>query len=346
MSASKERLLDFEGPDDLPSKLISQQIVDDFLCHRAPLAQGFPNILDRFDDHGYSPNLEQIKNWIDKESTSFVAAVLSNNDWPADGSVLGTGITTEQFFDRLSLAKENASAMEALIKDLAKSFEWMDRNPFWGGTPMEAYWHGVKAQSALLQVEDRLGRIIDFFYEMLQRVLSSTIDATERALLGQGPDTDLANLTNEADTTVKKISALQHDVREIIDLAISMGFLFRDAWWLEEHGDAAIRGYIARETSLKAGESGGKSSSTAKRERIEAFLNAHALMMSRNPILADDPSEELAFRALKLARRETPKLFGKANSKRTAVEYWDYIKADPQLWKQYLNKLNKHRSLT
>ena len=82
MSVSKERLLDFEGPNAPPSKLVSQQIVDDFLCDRAPLSQGFPNILDRFDDHGYSPKLEQIKNWVDKESASFNAAFLSNDDWP------------------------------------------------------------------------------------------------------------------------------------------------------------------------------------------------------------------------------------------------------------------------
>jgi hypothetical protein len=134
------------------------------------------------------------------------------------------------------------------------------------------------------------------------------------------------------------------DISAIKDFAIKIGFLFRDAWWLDEHSDAALKGYLAKETAVKAGTGGGKASSTARAKRIDAFLLVHARMMSRNPILIDDSPEELAIRAMKIAKKADPGLFEKTSSK-TAIEYWEYIRSDADLWKRYQEEMKYFKYL-
>jgi hypothetical protein len=228
---------------------------------------------------------------------------------------------------------------DELVQVLAKSLTWLDQSPFWGGTPLEAYWHAAKVQSALFQVYKNSSAIVDVFYDLLQGIITETMNMGEKALSGDFGDLNLVDFEHEIAQHQEKIQAALRAQEENTSLAVKIGFMYRDAWWLEKHGDAALRGYIAKETAIKAGSGGSKSSTAARRKRLEALLHAHAVMVRDNQILADDPMEENAFRALKLARKAHPDLFGKVSSKKTAVEYWGYIKSDPLLWREYQNIL-------
>ncbi len=132
---------------------------------------------------------------------------------------------------------------------------------------------------------------------------------------------------------------------QIIANAIRLGFLYRDAWWLDTHGDAALKGYIARETSEKAGLGGAAASSSARMKKIRCFLEFHANLIRNNRALMDFPEKDVADRVLKLARKAHPITFGRTGSRKTAFEYWKYIKSDKNLWVEYQEKLLKNKDI-
>lgn len=115
--------------------------------------------------------------------------------------------------------------------------------------------------------------------------------------------------------------------------------------------DAYLMGYKHRELEFMLGQekfavkhldrmknSGMKSKRVheeAKRKRIEAFMVVHAKMIADNPAMEFISEPERAYAALHLAKKSEPDLFKKVSSKKTAVEYWEYIRSDSELSRKH-----------
>ncbi len=106
-----------------------------------------------------------------------------------------------------------------------------------------------------------------------------------------------------------------------------------------KQGEDASRGYLNRQQLEKAGIKGSQANKKALRERHLLFIETLSKIIRENPILRDDPPEDTAFRALKYARKNAPEKFRRASSKKTAIQYWEYIKSDKELREIYENKL-------
>jgi hypothetical protein len=114
---------------------------------------------------------------------------------------------------------------------------------------------------------------------------------------------------------------------------VTFGYLYRDLLVMQAQLEkTAIK---ATDASKKAGQNAGKSHNKSKIDRIRAFLKMHVKVLSENPLLRDDPADQIAYRALKLARKLEPELFNKVSSKKIAIEYWEYIVSDPILYQEY-----------
>ncbi len=332
MTNPKERLVDFKLRAEPPSKLMARKIVENLSKNQDPLAGAFTNILDGYDDRGYTPSLAQIETWALSEVKAMTDtfAALHRDNADASGDINLTEILSKIAGD------DGPNSMDVLVESLAKTFSWMDTPFFRGGSPLDAHWHGVQINSAMLQSANRSGKIVDTLDDLLQFALESRIHGATEFAGGFTEDPEV--FKRSFDEKQRQIKSALEELSAIKDFAAKVGFLFRDAWWLDEHSDAALKGYLAKETAVKAGTAGGKASSTARAKRIEAFLPVHARMMSRNPILIDDSPEELAIRAMKIAKKANPGLFEKTSSK-TAIEYWEYIRSDADLWKRYQEKI-------
>ncbi|WP_054009144.1 hypothetical protein [Cypionkella psychrotolerans] len=334
MTDPKERLVDFKIPAEPPSRLLAKTIIENLSKNLEPLSGGFRNILDGYDDLGYTPNLAQIERWALRDADAMVQSLA----WLyRDGGDASVGIDFTEIL--IKIRGDNNPNTEEYVNSLAEIFSWMD-NPFYrGGTPLDAYWHSVQANSALFQVAHRCGKIVDTLYGLLAFANDCRIDGAKQFAEGFIEDPNIFARSFEGKQEAIKSALLE--LSEVTDFAVKIGFLFRDAWWLEEHSEAALKGYLAKETARKAGSSGGAASNKARAKRIDAFLTVHAMMMSRNHALADDSPKELAIRALKLAKKHDPGLFSKSTTNKTAIEYWEYIRSDAGLWKKYKEKIKE-----
>ena len=335
MSDPRKRLIDFAAPAELPSLILARQILAPIYEGNAPLAPTVPTILDGYEDQGYGPSMAQIKEWVDRETEAMVGARNPLLDaFNAEMSDAKSDLY-KLFHSNLDAYARGEINKDELELSLANSLTWLDTSPFVGGTPLDAYWHAAKVQSALYEIYKNSSAIVDIFYDLLQSIIAERLEMLEILQSGSIGDLSLDDFEGQIALHNEMIQAAFRIQEENTSLAVKIGFMYRDAWWLEKHGDAALKGYIAKETALKAGSGGSTSSTAARRKRLQALLRAHAVMVRDNRILLDDPMEEVAYRALKLARKANPDLFGKVGSKKTAVEYWEYIKSDTHLWREY-----------
>jgi hypothetical protein len=240
--------------------------------------------------------------------------------------------------------------LDDLVDVIARNFEWMD-TPIWGGHPEERGWHAFRIQAAYRILCSEHVSIIDSVHDQFQKIIELSnyiIELRMREYHCDGDPTkpesiDILELNLGADD-FEKLQIVHSGRDRLVEYAYKIGFLYRDRWWFETHGGAALDGYLARVKSAKAGKGGAKASSSARMKRITCFLSAHANLVRDNPALRTDAPEELALRALKLAAKAHPELFKNARSRKTALEYWDYIRSDSNLWQSYRKKVKEFKA--
>jgi hypothetical protein len=339
MKVTLKDILQLDQPKYRPSIEFAKAFLEDRLFTEERGALGVPTILDRYFDQSYTPSLEDINDWIGERSGALTAELgrladeftseMSNESsplWKALQSSLNRNLSGE--IDR-----------DALVLEIAEHFAWMDSSPLWGGTAADSHWHTANMQSASLRLSEANIEAIDALADLQQEHLSQLIECAEGILSGTMDAFSLENLHASAASWRFKAEIVRVSQEKMTSYGIKLGFLFRDAWWIERHGGVTIRGYLAQQTFEKAGVGGGKHSSGKRVQRIRYFLRAHAELIGRNPILREDPPDEVAFRALKLAIKKHPAAFKEGRSKRAAVEYWGYLKSDELLWGEYENAL-------
>lgn len=338
---NKNNLVTFNGPELPPSKQMANAILGNLLTDQKALVGEPENILNRYNDFDYSPTQREIETWIKDDTQKSIEEFHSGdkkNDGQSEAFIEGLSASFNTLLDNYS---NGHVSEEELVETTSQLFSWMDSSPFWGGSPLDPYWHATQAQSALLQIGNRSVEIIDTLYDVFSLYITTTMDLVSQTSEEQiaMEDEIIQNITSELESTQKKISAAIRKNKEIVQLAMKIGFMYRDSWWLNKHGDAAIRGYIAKATATKAGRGGTLASSKARRNRILKFLEVHAELIRHNPALRIDTDSEVAVRAIKIARKEYPEDFKRGFSKKSAIDYWEYIKSDKELWKNYCEKL-------
>jgi len=335
MSDSKKRLVDFEEPTERPSVKFIRENIEKNINGDMPSPADAKNILDGYEDLDYAPSISQVQEWVDRE-TEAMRQVLDANVATAIASLEDSSSDLLQEFNASLDASSKSDVDNAEMEQaFAKLISFMDRSAFWGGTPLEDYWHASKAQSALLKIHEKASGMVDALTLPYLSLLDHQRILAEAAQQGGVGNLDLNEMKETGARHQKNMKAALGSINEIIELAIKTGFLYRDSWWLEEHGDAALKGYVAKETSTKAGVGGSVASNSARMKRLRCFLKAHAIMMRENRAMVDLPSEVVAFNALKLARKVDPKIFKIANSQKLAIQYWEYVKSDTELWAEY-----------
>jgi len=335
MKPTLSDILKVVRPEQRPSVEHAKWLLRDLLGKKDVSAENVRTILDQYDDQIYTPKIEEIFAWAQQRAQAFVS------DLDEEISKLTTisddleHPISKAFISALERYSSKEIDEDSLILEVAEIWRWMDNSPFWVGTAADRHWHVAKIQSASLQISAHNKIAIDGLYDLLQEFIAQQTTWAEQLQSGQVLIPRIEDLEGMADIVRKKVESVLNAQSEVTSYAVKLGFLFRDAWWIENHTGAMIRGYLAQQTAQNAGRGGGKTSSEARLRRIRCFLQVHADMIGRNPVLTSDPPDQNALRALKLTVRKHPDVFKKGCSKTTAVEYWEYIKSDRALWKEY-----------
>ncbi len=341
MSDSRKGLVDFQEPTERPSIAFAKELLENWKSGNEPSAGAPKNILNEYEDSGYAPGLSEIYDWVSRETEVMREAM--------DADILTPFALGKDFDQKLSTANDAIGRDKVddseMVQILADLFSCLDRSPFWRGMPLGDYWHAANAQSAQLLIGEKTCMIIDVIYDLVSSLLREQGRWAEGLLSGDIGKINFDELTKEREQFSERVKKATSALSEIAELAAKVGFLYRDSWWLDTHGDAALKGYIAKETSTKAGAGGSKASKTAQTARIKCFLKVHAAMVRDNRILAGDPPEDVAHRALKLARKGHPTVIGQVASRKVALEYWEYIKSDTKLWAEYQEILLKNNKI-
>jgi hypothetical protein len=196
-------------------------------------------------------------------------------------------------------------------------------------------WHAARVAREAYRIYNYQSEVVDAVLAVPLAKLTHSIQQLERLQAGQEVQDNKDGTFAELDQAIDGMQELLNRTPQIVDAGLRMGFLYRDAWWIENHGEVTVKGYLSKMRSAKAGESGGRKSNKMRMQRIKYFLAEHAKLISTNPILRDDPPEDVAYRAVKIAAKKHPEAFRRGASKRSAREYWEYILSDQDLLDEY-----------
>lgn len=336
MKMSLKDLLKIGPPGYRPSIELAKALLTDGMPEDSESFLAL-SILGKYADHGYTPTLAEVELWVKERDGLFHAEMSREVGERFSGLKDDMSPIMMAFQSALDQYSDGKLDMDGLILEIAKPWAWMDDSPFWSGTAADDHWHLAKIKSATHRLLELRITTIDGLFDIQAEVMGPFISLLEGLQSGKSLIASSPDFEQLLKRTKTKIEIVEDAQEQMISYGIKVGFLFRDAWWIEKHGEVTIHGYLAQQTLEKAGEGGAKRSSGDRRQRIRYFLVAHAELIARNPILRQDPQEEVAFRALKLAIKKNPAAFNRGRSKKVAVDYWEYIKSDTELFEEYKN---------
>ena len=105
---------------------------------------------------------------------------------------------------------------------------------------------GDNSRVSLLQIYKNSSATVDIFYGLLQGIIAKRVEMLERFQSGDLGDLNLADFERQIALRNETVQSALRTQEENTSLAIKIGFMYRDAWWLEKHGDAALKGYMSR----------------------------------------------------------------------------------------------------
>lgn len=226
--------------------------------------------MDTYDDSNYTPSLEKVRDDTEAMRTDFRLYVTEK----FSACVMGDGADINDWSAPVAEVLERHSKGEInkldAIQELAHFFSFMDGNAFWSGGPMQEHWHSSQIESALYHIDRLQCEIIDKIWNQCQNTIkykegeSKTQPSSRSAEI---PSLDEFNKYVENQIrTAKEISNIKD---QLIEYALKVGFLYRDNWWLESHGEAAAE-YYKRVDGLKAQESGRKAGGRKTQDKAMA----------------------------------------------------------------------------
>lgn len=325
---SIENLLAAEHPTARPSIELARMVLKPLLDDVEGDATTF-DILEHDSHPNYCPSFDEVLNWAMR---SLPEAVRSCDD--LDQSL---DFEIHDFSTALDEYSAGRISSEQLIEEVAKNFSLIDDAALFGGTAAMKHWHAARISREALRIHNFIGETVDAVFAIPLAELTHALQQLERLQAGREVQGVTVGRHEGLDKVIVDMQNMLRRTPQIVDAALRVGFLYRDAWWIENHGEITIKGYLSQLRATKAGEGGGKQSNNMRMQRIRYFLAEHARLISDNPILRDDPPEDVAYRAIKLAAKKHPELFRRGASKRSAREYWEYILSDQDLRGEYEN---------
>lgn len=116
---------------------------------------------------------------------------------------------------------------------------------------------------------------------------------------------------------------------QVVDAAIKIGFLYRDAWWLEQHGDAAALGYTARRIGAKAGIAGGKASRKRRLANLKILIEEIEKLSGVVDLISE---ERIVAQAIESSQGREPYM---PKSKKTLDEYGTALRSEEPFKTRY-----------
>lgn len=294
---SIKELLAAESPSARPSIELAKVLLKPVLGDGQDDATGF-DIMEHDSHPTYCPSFDEVFNWAMKS--------LSEADPSRDGMDQNQAVEIDDISPALNEYAAGRISFEQLIEDVAKNFSFIDDDAVFGGTAVMKRWHAARISREALRIHNFNSKTADAVCAVPLAKLAHAIQQLEGLQSGQKIQTIKMGTTEELDRAIEGMLHLIGRMPQMVNAALRMGFLYRDAWWIENHGESTVKGYLSQLRAAKAGESGGKQSSNMRMRRIRYFMAELARLISENPILRDDPPEHVAYRAIKLAAKKHP----------------------------------------
>ena len=257
ISTTLKGILEVKPQEDRPSMAFARWWISQGRNGEESGAFGFATILDSYFDQGYTPTLADIEAWAVEQRVGHVGKFANFVD------ELDSIVSDEESPQMVALRSATRKLLDVTINEndlaveISEQWAWLDDVPFWGGTTVVPYWHSARMDSALKKLHIAASELIDVPYCILQELVSQQISQAEQLQNGGAGYPSLTEFKTLIDRLSTRIGAAVIAKDEIIANAIRLGFLYRGYWWINNHGEITIRGYIAKQTSEKAGKGGG-----------------------------------------------------------------------------------------
>lgn len=282
-------------------------------------------VADGYEDFGYTPSISKVKSEVFDKFDKYMEKTFSK-DFIDNQSTEGE----ESLRIILSYTKGKASDLDARAA-VSKFTSFMKDSPFWNENPYGELWHIARMESAFLQI----GKLSRQYHEALDHLLHVPYGIATLLLIKGGADQEHLDAPYACSKS-KRNEAIRLQ-EEMAELYFKIGFLYRDNWWDEKHGRAAISHYTSVEKRTKAS---GQKSASKKQQRIGEMLSYMEDIFSKNPDLrTQDTLETLADLAIKKAANAKPKLWRQGKNQRD--NYLSEMRTNPDLRPRYLKMFPK-----
>jgi len=139
------------------------------------------NILDQYEDSGYTPSFSDIKKWLVKER--------SREDPATNYPQIFGGADPDEFAVKLvgtiSEYLEGGIDKKHAVSRLAEQYSWVEMSAFWNENPMLEHWHYARLESASYQVGKLHSKTIDDLYDLLNSIVHAKTALGIDAILGK-----------------------------------------------------------------------------------------------------------------------------------------------------------------
>jgi hypothetical protein len=199
--------------------------------------------MDDYDDQGYAPSYSEIRKWAFHSVAHMNKIITPVMETASECAEDKNGNLEASYTSALVAFSKGEISEEVLVAKVADLFSWIDDLQVFGGTPLDDFWHSTKVCSTIIHIGNNSVKIIDVVYDLLSEIIDvkAKLDIATACESGTVPNLDdLEKYSAEQLVTVKTATTA---IDEIISLSIKAGFLYRDTWWLENHGDAASSYY-------------------------------------------------------------------------------------------------------
>jgi len=302
----KKGLVDFEEPKKARSLAFAEAFFENISESTELLQTVFSDtILTGYEDSNFTLNLKEIdeitKDARDEFRQHFGSLIESH--LAKEGIVAPFGELLER------LTRGEIDEGEAIQK-LSNIFGFLNDSPFWNGTTMQEHWHSARIESAFYRMGQLQVKFIDKIYDQSQEIIRLKGEAMVAQFLSGASEVPILS---DFEQCAEKHMAIAKDILttkdELMEYAVKVGFLFRDNWWLENHGEAAaeyyerVAGLLAQQSGRKAGAKKTKSKAAKLREACRILVEK--AVSEKGLAFAYAPTEIKAHTIRDIAKRDS-----------------------------------------
>lgn len=281
-NAKYKGLVDFKEPKKAKSLIFAEAFFEEGACQDELISAVFSDtILEVYDDSNYTPSLEDVRNNTEDARMEFHQQVRSQFDTHIVKVGLEGAKLWETMDELLDRHHKGATSKADTILELANLFGFLDATSFWHGGSVREHWHSAQIESALYQIG---GLQCDFADKVWNQSIEM-FNLNGELLLAQiakpipeGPAS--GEIKKYAQTQIKIANEITAIKNQLVEYALKIGFLYRDNWWLEHHGEAAAE-YYQRVEGLKAQQSGRKIGAKKTQDKALALREACKILIEK-----------------------------------------------------------------